>query len=236
MPPKKAAAAPKKAAGAAPTHASYQDMIKEAIMNLKEKGGSSRQAIKKYVLANNNLGGVSDAMLSSHFNKALTRGSETGVFERPKVQGPSGPVKLSSSVKKEAAKAASPPTAKKTEGKAAPKKAAAKPKTEGKVAPKKAAAKPKTAATKAAPKAAAATKKAAPAKATKAKANSSKPRKSATDAPAVEDKKPVVLGKTKSGRVTKTTASAPRKAAGTKKAPAAKKAAPKKASPKKAAA
>lgn len=44
----------------------------------------SRQAIKKYVLANNNLGGVSDAMLSSHFNKALARGTETGAFERPK--------------------------------------------------------------------------------------------------------------------------------------------------------
>jgi histone H1/5 len=52
-------------------------------------------------------------------------------------------------------------------------------------------------------------------------------------APAVEEKAPVILGKTKSGRVTKSTApSAPAtKAAATKK-----KAAPKKATPKKKAA
>jgi len=54
-------------------------------------------------------------------------------------------------------------------------------------------------------------------------------------APAVEDKPPVVLGKTKSGRVTKTKAPQAAKAA-KKAAPkktAAKKAAPKKAAPKK---
>lgn len=107
----------------------------------------SRQAIKKYVLANNNLGGVTDAMLTSHFNKALTRGSETGVFERPKGKfcqaccllilnltidvGASGPVKIAHSKK-----ATSPPAAKKTESKTAPKA-----KTETKSVPKTAAAK-----------------------------------------------------------------------------------------------
>lgn len=44
----------------------------------------SRQALKKYVLANNNLGGVTDAQFTTQFNRALTRGSETGVFTRPK--------------------------------------------------------------------------------------------------------------------------------------------------------
>lgn len=45
---------------------------------------SSRQALKKYVLANNNLGTTTDKQFSSNFNKALTSGSEKGVFARPK--------------------------------------------------------------------------------------------------------------------------------------------------------
>jgi hypothetical protein len=44
----------------------------------------SRQAIKKYVQANNNLGGVSDATFTNQFNKALQKGSDSGVFDRPK--------------------------------------------------------------------------------------------------------------------------------------------------------
>lgn len=56
-------------------------------------------------------------------------------------------------------------------------------------------------------------------------------------APAVEDKPSVVIGKTKSGRVTKSTAQAPaKKAAASKKAAPTKKTTPKKATPKKAAA
>ncbi|THW11474.1 hypothetical protein D6C98_06843 [Aureobasidium pullulans] len=142
MPPKKAAAAPKKAAAKEPVHASYQEMIKEAIIN----------ALKKYVQANNNLSSVTEAAFTTQFNRALAKGSETGVFERPK-----GKLRslfyLSWTL--------------------------------------------------------------------------------GIGAPAVEDKAPVVLGKTKSGRITKSTApSAPAtKAAATKK-----KAAPKKATPKKKAA
>jgi histone H1/5 len=45
---------------------------------------NSRQAIKKYVQANNNLSGVTDATFTTQFNKALQKGSETGVFARPK--------------------------------------------------------------------------------------------------------------------------------------------------------
>ena len=44
----------------------------------------SRQAIKKYILANNKLAGTSDAQFNGHINRALTTGEETGVFERPK--------------------------------------------------------------------------------------------------------------------------------------------------------
>lgn len=45
---------------------------------------NSRQALKKYVLANNNLAGVSDAVFTAQFNRALQKGSDSGVFARPK--------------------------------------------------------------------------------------------------------------------------------------------------------
>jgi len=194
MAPKKAPASKPKVASTS-AHGSYQEMIKIAIVNLKDRKGSSRQAIKKYIQANNDLGATTDAAFTSHVNRALIQGEKAGAFERPK--GPSGPVK----VKKPSTDAAKPAAAK-----PAAKKPAAKPKTAAKPAAEK---KPK-----AAPKKAAA----------KPKANAS-----AKKAPAVEAKPTVVLGKTKSGRVTKT--AAPKKAA--PKKPAAKKAAPKKAAPKK---
>lgn len=206
MPPKKTgSAAPKKAAG----HASYRDMIKDAIMSLKERNGSSRQSIKKYVKSNNNLSYASPAVFDSQFNKAIKAGVDRGDFTQPK--GPSGPLKLAKKEKeaaKPAPKKAAPAKA------AAPKKAAAttttKKKTEKKT--EKPAAKSTTKkATTAAPK-----KKAA----AKPKANTAKPRKTPASAPAVVEQ-PKVLSTTKSGRVTKTTANpekpAPKKRATTKK-------------------
>lgn len=199
MPPKKTeSGAAKKSTTAG--H-SYQDMIKDAIINLKERNGSSRVALKKYVKANNSIN-ATDKMFDSLFNKALKSGVEKGEFNQPK--GSSGGTKLA---KKEPKPAAKPAAAK---PKAAPAKKAA---TTKKAAPKKAAAKPKAAATK---KAAAPTKAAAP----KAKKPAAK-----KAAPAVVEK-PAVLGKTKSGRVTKTTAKTPVAKKAAPKKPAAKKAAP----------
>lgn len=199
MPPKKTesgATAPKKA-----SHASYQDMITDAIVALKDRNGSSRQSLKKYVRANNTIT-VTDNMFDSLFNKALKAGVEKGIFEQPK--GASGGTKLA----KKAAKPAAPK-------KAAPKKAATKKE------PKEKKAAPKKTATKKEPKEkkAAAPKKAAPKKEKKAA-----PKK----ADAVVDK-PTVLTKTKSGRVAKTAAKpAAKKAAPKKAAPKKEKAAPKK--------
>merc|ERR1712000_500729 len=155
------APAAKKESGAAKpktsSHASYQDMIIDGIMNLKDRNGSSRQALKKYVRANNNIT-VSDNMFDALFNKSLKSGVEKGVFEQPK--GPSGGTKLAK--KKPAAATEKKPAAEK---KAAPKKAtAAKKETTAK----------KPAAKKAAPKKAA-PKKAAPKKAAAAPAKAEKP-------------------------------------------------------------
>ena len=44
----------------------------------------SRQSLKKYVKANNQLGSTTDAMFDSLFNKALRLGVQKGHFEQPK--------------------------------------------------------------------------------------------------------------------------------------------------------
>merc|ERR1711977_367049 len=158
MPPKSTTTKPK----AASEHASYQDMITDAIVNLRDRNGSSRIALKKYVRANNKIN-AADAMFDSLFNRALKAGVEKGVFAQPK--GSSGGTKLAKKEPKPAA------------AKAAPKPKAEKRTTDKKPAVKKATTTKKPAAAKTAkPKAAAKPKKAAAAK----------------DAPAVVDKPAVL--------------------------------------------
>ncbi|KAJ5472514.1 hypothetical protein N7530_006515 [Penicillium desertorum] len=195
MPPKKVmkvTSASKKAAPA--LHTSYRDMIKDAIISLKERNGSSRQAIKKYVQSNNKINVTSQSVFDSQFNKAIKAGVEKNEFTQPK--GPSGPLKLA---KKEAPGKVNHKPAAKPATKAATK------------APAKSAVKnaakpgPKKSVSLKAPS----TKKTAAKKtATKPKANTGKARKTSVTAPAVVEQ-PKVLGKTKSGRITKTTAPQP---------------------------
>lgn len=139
MPPKKVdSAAPK----AKPTHASYQDMITDAIVNLKDRNGSSRQSLKKYVKANNNLTTVTGNMFDSLFNKALKTGVEKGVFAQPK--GPSGGTKLAKKKVEPKKPAAKKETVKKPAAKkAAPKKSTAAAAKDEKKAPAPKAAAPK---------------------------------------------------------------------------------------------
>merc|ERR1712000_638025 len=126
------------------THPTYQDMITDAIVTLKERNGSSRQSLKKYVKQNNPSITATDNMFDALFNRALKAGVDKGVFEQPK--GPSGGTKLAkkkpATEKKPAAPAAKKETATKAKAPAKATKAAA-PK---KAAPKKAAAKPAAAA------------------------------------------------------------------------------------------
>ncbi|EFR02614.1 histone H1 [Nannizzia gypsea CBS 118893] len=223
----------KKAAGAASgkssaTHASYKDMIKDAIINLKERNGSSRQALKKYVQNNNTINITSQATFDAQFNRALKAAVEKGEFTQPK--GPSGPVKLA---KKEVTKSAAKPAAKKTATKAAAKPAAKKATTTTKKAAASKADKTDKAdkadkADKPKKAAASTTKKAAATKSSKTKANTTKQRKATSSAPAVVDV-PKVIGKTKSGRVTKTAAKPAAKKAAAKKKTTTTKGTPKKA-------
>lgn len=108
---KKPAAAKKPAA-----HPKYIDMIVAAIVSLKERNGSSRQAIIKYIKANYKVGDNSDV----HVKLALKRGVVAAVLLQPKGTGASGSFKV---VKKNEPKKKAP--AKKTKPKTTPKKTAA---------------------------------------------------------------------------------------------------------------
>lgn len=135
-------AAPKKPA----EHPKYIDMIVAAIVALKERTGSSRQAIVKYIKANYKVGDNADV----HVKMALKRGVASGALSQPKGTGASGSfkvVKKAEPKKKPAAKkpAAKKPAAKKTAAKKSTpkkKKPAAKKASSAKKAAKKPAKKP----------------------------------------------------------------------------------------------
>ena len=145
--PSKAPAKKKPAVKAPADHPKYIDMVKAAIVALKERNGSSRQAIEKYIKANYKVGdGV-----GTHLKLALKRGVEAKVLVQVKGTGASGSFKVNKELKE-----------------AKPKKPAKKPAAKKPAAKKPAAKKPaakKTAAKK--PAAKAATKKPAAKKDTK---------------------------------------------------------------------
>merc|ERR1712106_740272 len=154
----------KKAPKAPAAHPKYSVMIATAITTLKDRTGSSRQAILKSIVANNK---VDAAKAAVQVRLALKRGVVKGALKMARASGKgAGSYKLVKVVKPKKVKKAKKPKAKKPAVKKAkkPKKAAKKPaakKAAKKPAAKKPAAK-KPAAKKAAKKAA--PKKAAPKK------------------------------------------------------------------------
>ena len=76
-------------------HPAYMDMIKAAVAALKERGGSSRQAIHKYIAANYKVGDS----LSTHLKLALNRGVASGKLLQAKGKGASGSFKVAPAVK-----------------------------------------------------------------------------------------------------------------------------------------
>lgn len=173
-PKAKKTVAPKKPA----THPKYSEMLQAAIGSLKERGGSSRQAILKYILANYNVG-KDEKTVNNHLKLALRAGGKNGSLKQTKGTGASGSFRLGE-VKKAAAKPkkATKPKAAKPKKVKTPKKAVAKPKKAKTPKKKAAAAKPKKVAAakpmKAnTPKKAAAKPKKAPAK------KAAKPKKAA---------------------------------------------------------
>lgn len=134
--PKKAKAAPKKAKAAskakkekAPAnHPKYIEMAVAALNSLKERNGSSRQAIHKYIVSNYSVG--TDAkVVGTHLKLALKRGVDTGAIKHVKGTGASGSFKANPEAKKKKEKKPKKPSAAKKAKASKPKKAkASKPK------------------------------------------------------------------------------------------------------------
>ncbi|RIB18632.1 linker histone H1 and H5 family-domain-containing protein, partial [Gigaspora rosea] len=74
----------------------YEEMIREAIIVMKERKGSSRQAIKKYITNAYRL--KDNTVFNASFRKALNKGVEKELFEF--VNGPMGTIKLKKKVEK----------------------------------------------------------------------------------------------------------------------------------------
>ena len=152
-PKKKSAAKPKKPAD----HPKYCDMIKAAVGALKERGGSSRQAVLKYIMKNFNVG-KDEKVVNQHLKLALRAGVKNGGLKQSKGTGASGSFRLGEAAKKvptpkkvkkpkaaKPKKAKSPKKATKPKKAKSPKKVATPKKTKS---PKKATAKPKKATAK----------------------------------------------------------------------------------------
>ena len=150
--PAKKAAKPKAPAA----HPKYTDMAIAAIAALKERTGSSRQAILKYIVANYKVDAakapvylrlaLKAAVAGGKLKPAKEAGKGAGKFKVVKVEKPKKPAAKKPAAKKPAAKkpAAKKPAAKKPVKKAAatPKKAAKKPAAKKPAAKKPAAKKP----------------------------------------------------------------------------------------------
>ncbi|KAH8036671.1 hypothetical protein HPB51_003923 [Rhipicephalus microplus] len=138
---RKSAGGPKKAKKPA-NHPKYTEMVKKSVEALKERGGSSRQAIHKYIMSHFDVGKDSK-VVNTHLKLALKRAVQTGLLKHSKGTGAAGSFRLAekATAPKKAAGAKRGP--KKAAGGAAKPKKAAKPKTAK--SPAKKAAKPKAA-------------------------------------------------------------------------------------------
>jgi len=145
--------APKIAKAKTPSnHPPYSSMIKKAVSELKDKKGSSKAAILKYIVQHFKVG-ENIKSVNAHLRQALKRGVTSGALSQVKGAGASGSFRLG-------VKAPSSPKPKKA--KSAPKKAPGSPARAKATKPKKVKASPK---------------KAAPAKAKASKAAKASPKK-----------------------------------------------------------
>lgn len=149
-------------------HPKWREMVIAAVTELKERNGSSRQAILKYVIANYK--DIDQKNGGNHLKMTLRACVKNGALKQSKGTGMSGSFKLGEKTSTKAKKPAAPKPKKSPAKKASPKKEkatkkkpVAKPKKKATKSPAKAKPKPKKAATKkAAPKKTA--KKASPKK------------------------------------------------------------------------
>src|SRR6218665_2343256 len=72
-----------------PDHPKYSEMIRLALTSLKERGGSSRQAILKYILKNFKVGN-DEHVVNQHLKMALRNGVKGDTLKQSKGSGASG--------------------------------------------------------------------------------------------------------------------------------------------------
>ena len=95
-------------------HPTYAEMISSAISTLKDRTGSSRQAISKFVCANYK---VDADKAAAHLRRALKKGVEDGVFKTARESGKgAGSYKLVVKKKMPAVKKTKPSTKKSKAG------------------------------------------------------------------------------------------------------------------------
>src|SRR5580692_3914107 len=98
-------AAAKKAAD----HPKYIEMVHQALASLKERGGSSRQAVLKYIMKNFNVG-TDESVVNTHLKIALKSGVKNASLKQSKGSGAAGSFRLGE-VKKTSAAAKKTKTA-----------------------------------------------------------------------------------------------------------------------------
>jgi hypothetical protein len=105
VPQKKAKSSAKKPR-VKPVHPRTSEMVANAISSLKERGGSSLQAIKKYIAANYK---VDSEKLSPFIKKYLKTAVASGELVQTKGKGASGSFKLAAAKTEKPAASAAPP-------------------------------------------------------------------------------------------------------------------------------
>ena len=146
--PAPAKATPKKPKTTKPkvpaAHPTYKVMVAAAITALKERGGSSRQAILKYIIANYKVGS-NTTLINAHLKTALKSGVKSETLKQSKGTGAAGSFRLGEKKAEKKPKAKkSPKKAVKAKKPAAAKKAKSpKKETKAKKPAAKKAAKPK---------------------------------------------------------------------------------------------
>ena len=165
-------------------HPKYREMIASAIISLKERGGSSRQAILKHILAHYKVGSETNKV-NGRVKVALRAGIQSGSLQQAKGTGASGSFRLG-----EKAKSAKPKPAKAAAGKPSLLKKA---KAKATAVPKKVAAGKKVAVTAKKPKSATPKKLKLKGKSAKKGALAKKPK---AKTPAKKAAKPKVVKKT----------------------------------------
>lgn len=108
---KKTASAAKKTGGAAkkpasaPNHPSYNEMVKQGLVQLKQRGGSSRKALLKYIMDNFQVG-KDEKVVNTHLKMALKSGVKNGALKQTKGTGAAGSFRLGDGEKKKPSRAA----------------------------------------------------------------------------------------------------------------------------------